>query len=159
MHKTIDMNSIISATLLSSEEYAKYWNKIPHVAKSWWLRSPGRDEETAACVFGELGSFIDDGSFVIREFGVRPALQISNQESLKPGDKFNFGENSFTYLGEGLALCDNIVGNCVFRKDWIAPDANVYEESDVKRYVENWLEKQLFLEQNREKVDDIEQDR
>lgn len=142
MKKEIKASSIVSATLLSIEEYKEFKKLISPVEGTWWLRSPGIDAMTAACVFGESGDVYDYGA-VYYKLAVRPALQISNPESLKPGDKFNFGENSFTYLGEGLALCDNIVGNCAFREDWEASDTNDYEASDVKKYVDDWLGKEL----------------
>lgn len=159
MRREINLNNIESITLLSKEEYKKYSDKIPTVAKNWWLRSPGGNTFTAACVFCSRSSRSDvfvGGGDVSFALGVRPALQISNPESmnLETGDTFSFGEQTFTYLGEGLALCDDCIGECTFRKDyWKVQDVNDYEKSDVKAYVESWLEKQLFLEQNREKVD------
>lgn len=143
MKRKISINSIESAALLSKEEYNKYRDKISHITKNWWLRSAGRSGSQAAFVSRGSGIVDGRGINVHLEFGVRPALQISNSVSmnLESGDTFEFGRNTFTYLGEGLALCDNIVGNCVFRKDWNAPDANVYETSDVKKYVEDWFEK------------------
>ena len=147
-------NNIKGITALSVEEYEKYWNKISPVEESWWLCSPGCSADRVACVFGESGDVYVYGFFVYREFGVRPALQISNPESmnLESGDVFSFGGQTFTYLGEGLALCDDIIGKCVFQEAYKAPDANDYEKSDVKAYMEKWLEKQLFLEQNGEKA-------
>lgn len=141
MDKMIDVNSIQSATLLSCEEARKYREMIPPVEEIWWLRSAGGDDIIAACVFGEHGDVYDIGNYVDEEFGVRPALRISNPESLNLGEKFKFGGQTFTYLGEGLALCDNIVGNCAFRKYYEAPNANDYGASDIKKYVENWFEK------------------
>ncbi len=141
MIKEINLDNIESITLLSIEEYKKYRDKISPVEGKWWLRSPGDDDILAACVNGESGDVIANGRDVLLEFGVRPALQISNPESLKPGEEFIVGENSFTYLGEGLALCNNCIGKCAFRDDLTAPDANVYEKSDIKIYVENWFEK------------------
>ena len=137
MNKTIDLSSIESATLLSCEEARKYEEMIPPVEEAWWLRSPGISDRYAACVYS--GSLSHNP--VRYQLGVRPALRISNPESLNPSEKFKFGEQTFTYLGEGLALCDDIVGNCAFREDWEASDTNDYEASDVKAYVENWFEK------------------
>ena len=132
---------IQSATLLSVEEYEKYRKMIPPVKEDWWLRSQGYYDTSAAFVHGVNGLVLSCGDLVLRRFGVRPALRILNPESLMPGDKFAFGGQTFTYLGEGLAICDDIVKKCAFRKDWGALDANNYEKSDVKAYVENWFEK------------------
>lgn len=78
--------------------------------------------------------------FVGTRDGVRPALQILNPESsnLNPGDQLEVVGHGWTVLNGGLALCNEIIGRTQFRKDWEAPDANVYERSDVKRYVEEW---------------------
>ena len=142
MNKTIDLSSIESATLLSCEEVKKYGKMIPPVEENWWLRSPGISVRQATCVNGKDGYVDGAGGYVnFVDDAVRPALQSSNPVSFQTGEKFAFGEHTFTYLGEGLAICNDIVGKCAFRKDWNAPDANVYEASDVKKYVDNWLEK------------------
>lgn len=141
MNKTIDIKNIVSATLLSIDEYEKHKENISKVKGTWWLRSQGYYDTSAAFVHGVYGYVDDDGGYVGMQFGVRPALQISNSVSLQTGEEFAFGEHTFTYLGEGLAICNDIVGKCAFRKDWEALDANNYEKSDVKAYVENWFEK------------------
>ena len=41
---------------------------------AWWLRSPGNNDNNAACVFGENENVNDNGNNVKKEFGVRPAL-------------------------------------------------------------------------------------
>lgn len=153
MKKEIDISSIKGITLLSKEEYNKYSDKIPPIRESWWLRSAGGHVSDAACVFGEYGNALVYGLTVDSEFGVRPALQISNPEFLQPGDNFNFGEQTFTYLGDNLALSDNIVGKCVFREDWTASDANIYEKSDVKKYVEDWFKKEISKTADEHKIE------
>ena len=46
----------------------------------------------------------------------------------------------WTMIGDSLALCDDVVGSCAFRKNWKAQDANIYEKSDIKKWLENWAE-------------------
>ena len=41
---------------------------------AWWLRSPGNNDNNAACVNGGSGNVNDNGNNVNKEFGVRPAL-------------------------------------------------------------------------------------
>jgi len=41
---------------------------------AWWLRSPGNNDNNAACVFGQNGNVNENGNNVKKEFGVRPAL-------------------------------------------------------------------------------------
>lgn len=157
MNNMIDTKNV-SAALLSIDEYEKHKEKIPQIKENWWLRSPGNLDDLAACVRGANGDVYDNGTHVTHEFGVRPALRISNPE-FETGHKFTFGEQTFTYLGEGLALCDDIVGKCAFREDWEASDANDYEASDVKKYVEDWFEKAKTKEQEDAVKEEAEMDR
>lgn len=73
---------------------------------------------------------------------VRPALKISNLalSNLSIKDKFIFSGKTFTVISKDYALCDESIGNCPFRKDWGAKDANVYEASDVKKFVDEWFD-------------------
>lgn len=57
----------------------------------WWLRSAGRYDRTAACVFGKSGNVIDDGGLVGYTYGVRPALKL-NLSSVS----FSYNTNTFT---------------------------------------------------------------
>lgn len=93
------------------------------------------------------------------KFGVRPALGLSNLETLQPGEKLKFSEQTFTYLGEGLALCDDFIGKYAFRENWKASDANIYETSDVKKYVDEWFEKEMVKAQEMSEPDIDEPDR
>ncbi len=133
---------VIGATLLSIEEARGVDKKILKVSDDWWLRSPGYNDYEAAFVFGEIGNIFDYGSVVVESFGVRPALELSDFTSsdLKVGDQFEFGDYNFTVISNQYALCDDIVGECAFRKDWEAEDANRYETSDVKKFVDDWYE-------------------
>ena len=46
--------------------------------------------------------------------------------------------HTWTVIADDLVLCDDIVGYACFRKDHNAKDANDYEASDVKKWLENW---------------------
>lgn len=126
-------------TLLSVEEYQTYRNMIPKINSWWWLRSPEADYNHLCA------AEVDDGGWVVNiaislHSGIRPVLRIKNPESafLKIGVKFRLADYAWTMLGDGLALCDDIIEECAFRKDWKATDANDYEKSDVKKYLEQW---------------------
>lgn len=127
-------------TLLSVEEYETYQNAIPKIDSWWWLRSPG------ACIVANAADVAFDGSIhtisVTSDDGVRPALRIKNPESfdIGIGDKFRLAGYIWTMIEDGLALCDDVVGNCAFRKNWKAQDANIYEKSDIKKWLENWAD-------------------
>ena len=134
---SLDFNEI---TLLSKEEYTDSKDVIPLYDRWWWLRSPGFFEYTAAFINGKYGDVGRNGYNVNEEFGVRPALKIRNLSSLnlKIGDKvFLFGKQ-WTVISDSLVLCDEVIGETYFRKDFMSPDANDYEHSDIKQWLENW---------------------
>lgn len=137
---------ILGATLLSKEEFKQYEDIIPRTDGDWWLRSPGAFSEYACCVFdyggyGRYCCYSYGGSVDRVGVGVRPALIISNLDNAKIGDKVEFEGKAFTVISPEYALCDTFIGKCIFRKDWKAEDANIYEASDVKKFVDDWFEK------------------
>ena len=139
-------------TLLSAEEaenlLTKEQRKCKYNNKSccWWLRSPGYRQSVAVYVYYD-GSVDDVGYDVDCDDCVRPALILSNLKSsnlksikeLGVGDQFNFGGKIFTIISDKYALCDEAISKMAFRKDWEAEDANVYEKSDVKKFLDNWF--------------------
>ena len=148
---------ITGATLLSSEEYNNYKNRIPHLDKNWWLRSPGYDDALrAVCVFGDFGFVFNRGDIVYGELGVRPALQINlSSSNLSVGDEFVIGEHKFTVISESYAISNSDIGYYPFRKDSKADNANNYEVSDVKKFVDEWYE-ELIKEHEISKEEEIE---
>ena len=131
---------ITEIALLSKEEYEKAKENIPMLPCWWWLRSPGGRSINAAYVDID-GWVYDHGYYVdIDDYAVRPALKTRNLEStnLQIGDKVQLAGYTWTVISDGIILCDEAVGNTCFRKDWKAPDANVYEASDIKKWLENW---------------------
>ncbi|MCR5106097.1 MAG: hypothetical protein K6B68_16830 [Eubacterium sp.] len=151
------MPYITGATLLSVKEAKNLDKEILKADENWWLRSPSDRDRIAACVFGESGFVRSHGCSVRMEFGVRPALKISNLESsgYKIGESVYFGGHSFTIISDTYALCDDMIGECAFRKDSKADNSNKYETSDIKRYVETWFEK--VKEQSRDGIDSEEE--
>lgn len=130
---------ITGITLLSIEEYEKYKENICAVKTwYWWLRSPGYDENYTAVVRGS-GLVSHYGSSVDITYGVRPALIINLESSnLQISDKFKVKGYTWTVISDTLAICDEIIGEESFRDNLRAPDANDYEASDVKKYIEEW---------------------
>ena len=132
---------ITRATLLSIEEAKQLDENTLKAKDSWWLRSPGELDFKAAFVFGDGCDIVNKGNYVEGSFGVRPALEINGLElsNLKIGSSITFGDHSFTIISDKYALCDDIIGEYAFRKDWRAKDANNYETSDVKKYIDDWF--------------------
>lgn len=136
-------------TLLSKEEYVKRKDRIKPIESWWWLSSPGYGSSRASSV-------ADDGSldyFNRVDMGhgyVRPALIILNPKSqnLKIGDKFKFYEHNWTMISERYALCDEEFCRMAFREYWAAKNANIYEASDIKRYLDDEWDKMKGGEQD-----------
>ncbi len=54
------------------------------------------------------------------------------------------GDYTFTVVCDGkYALCDTSVGMSAFRMDLNAPNANDYEVSNVKEFVDNWYQNEI----------------
>lgn len=139
--------AINEVTLLSETEYLECKPHIKPISGWRWLRSPGHIQLHAALVFGD-GSLGNIG--VYNDFGcVRPALRISNLESsnLKIDDKFELDGKTWTVISNELALCDSWVKQMAFRPDWQAPDANQYEKSDVKKWLDEYGRRLVEVQQ------------
>lgn len=136
---------IIGATLLTTEEVEKLpWEILKIGCCWWWLRWPGNFRYTAAYV-DSIGSVRYCGIDVDCTYGVvRPALIINLESSaLQIGDKFLFGDKEFEIVSDTRALCTESIGNCAFREDWKAKNANDYESSDIKKFVDAWYQEQM----------------
>ena len=129
---------IEKVTLLSAEEYVLNETIIPRIHNWWWLRSPGNFQDTAAYI--DYDGSINHNGVSDNSGCARPALKIKNPEAanLLPGDKIEAAGYIWTMLNDELALCDYYVGRLSFRDDLQAEDANMYEASDVKKWLEKW---------------------
>lgn len=152
--KACDLD-IKGITLLSKEEYEENREKIRRMKYDrccWWLRSRGCSKEFVDYVNEFYGSVHDD-AFVYRgrygvddwHFVVRPALILKNLNSsdFKIGNRFRLFDFNWTIISNGYALCDTAIGAVPFRRDVEAKDANVYEASDMKKFLEEWWDKQV----------------
>ena len=132
----VDVN-ISEITLLSVEEYEKYIDNIPKYDEWWWLRSPGNDSYYAAVIDGD-GSVCYGGDGVgDDDDAVRPIIILqSNNFQIK--DNFILAGHIWTLIDNDKAICNDGIGNTYFRRNWQASDANDYEVSDIKKWLENW---------------------
>lgn len=144
--KQTHLECIKGATLLSKEEAKNLLTDRERMCTYggeecwWWLRSPGSCQYLASIVRHD--GYIGYGARTDTDDDcVRPALIISNLSSsnLQMGDIFELGGRKFKVISKEYALCEEPVGQCPFRKDWQAKDANVYEKSDIKKFVDNWF--------------------
>lgn len=144
--KTIKLPKILGATLLSAEEAETLLSKEERAYNNWWwLRTPG-NYSAYACDVNYYGGVNDIGHLVYNySSGVRPALNIdASASNITVGDVFMFGGKEFKVLSPKLAwMHKDDIGNCAFRQDWKAEDANNYEASDVKKFVDAWFDNAL----------------
>ena len=124
---------------------------------TWWLRSPGNDQDMAAVFVDDIIG--EDDDFVDEEYGVRPALYLKSLDSLEIDeyddednedyecyDEVKFGK--FTWL----VLSKDENGYLLITKDIIEEgkynDSEkhtkvTWEESDIRRYLNS-----AFLQRN-----------
>lgn len=132
----IDVQGI---TLLSVEEAEQLPEDVLAADDSWWLRSPGRDCYYAAIVH-DVGYVHGYGLYVYYYLGVRPALIVNLESSnLANEDKILYRDHIWTAVLDRYLLCDDFIGTRQFRSDWRAVNANDYEASDIKKYIEDWF--------------------
>lgn len=139
---------VTGITLLSVEEYEKAMEYIPMVYGWWWLRSPGLYNNRAAGVITDGSVYMYGFSVDMATHIVRPALLISNLDSLnlKPGDRIiDFYYFDWTVIPGNMVLCDTGIGQHCFREDWMVSGANDYEKSDVKKWLEDWAKERWIL--------------
>ena len=131
-------------TLLSKDEYRRYMKNIPHLKEPWWLRSPHYDpiysDNYHADFVYEEGNLSVYGADVSEIKTIRPALKIYTDFSkLKIGDVFEFKSKLWTIISGDLAICNTYISTYYFRRDYKAENANIYEASDIKKYIEDWF--------------------
>lgn len=133
---------IEGVTLLSKEEANHLLTPEERIHNGpCWLRTPGNLSD-CACYIDSIGYVDNDGLDVDYCYGiVRPALKINIAHAdLIIGDKFLFRGNEFKIISPTLAwMCHTDIGKHVFRKNAKANDANNYEASDVKKFVDEWF--------------------
>lgn len=135
---SIDVKGV---TLLSEEEYNRFRRRITLMDSWWWLRSPGSTQYYVAAVNSDGSLYLNN---VFNSSGcVRPALIC--ESDLTGVYKIVLLGMRWTVLDDSLILCDECIGKTAFRSNRTAPDANVYEASDVKKYLENWANEKGLL--------------
>lgn len=128
-------------TLLSIEEYDEMKNNIPKLKCWWWLRSPGRDLNSAAYV--DYGGSVGHGGLDVDGDGgaIRPAL-IDDYFTIEMiGTKLIMLGNTWTVCGKRFAISDNVIGYEKFDSS-----SNNYETSHIKQWLHCWLGHQKQIE-------------
>lgn len=142
---------IVGATLLTADEAEKLPERLRKCGEGWWLQSCGCNSDYAAWVYPK-GIVSRAGEYVCFYYSVRPVLVISNLESsgLKIGDIFNFGEKEFEVISNNKAFCLTNIGACAFKRDSNVLNANNYERSDIKEFIDYWFKNNIEEVNNKE---------
>ena len=127
-------------TLLSLDEAVQVPIEKLAIGSWWWLRSPGNDSNLVAGVSLDGWVGMIDNIVYYTDVVVRPALKITNPVSanLEIGDRIDALGYTWTYVLDGMALCDSSIGYHRFDKV-----SNEWETSELKRWLENWLTKKM----------------
>ena len=143
----ISPENVEGITLLSIDEVKRLPEEVRKYFSWWWLRSPGDYSYRVLIVYRD-GSIGNDnngfGNVDCKAYSVRPALILNhNPSNFNNGDIIKVFDRRW-YYQDGLALLmDEPLTDMAFRKNWSAKDANNYEKSDIKRYLDNWLKSAL----------------
>ena len=143
-------NGILGVTLLSDKEYETSVGVIPMLGKRFWLQSPAgydypnKKADTMCAMVGVVGAnnkVSDNGSKADTKQGVRPALLIDNSVlKLKTNDKVTINELTYTVVSDTKILCDSIIGTTVFNRTAAEEKDCSFENSDLKLWLEKWLD-------------------
>lgn len=136
----IDKVNIKGIKLLNFNEYKGLIGKIPFTDSYWWLNTPNNKPYEVGYI-NTAGALEYQG--VSNHFGVRPALICELAEGVKQGDKLQIAGHNWTVISDTLIHCDEVIGHTPFREDFFAEDANNYETSDIKQWVDNWYQQEI----------------
>lgn len=143
---TIEQDCYFSGlTLLSIEEYNENKDHIKPINNWWWLRSSYEGDSIVSSV--DYVGDISYGTVYDSNCSVRPAL-ILESANLHVGDRFKFYEHNWTVISERYALCDEEFCRMAFREYWGANNANIYDASDIKTYLDDEWDKMKGGEQD-----------
>ena len=128
-------------TLLTAEEA----NLIPNeylADVNTWLRTPRNKRLVAVTTprHAEHPKTFYSMRVHCRVMDDHPALKIVQDESLQIGEQVELFGYTWTKVLPDTLISDTSIGEHCYREDIDAPDANVWEASDLKVWLEQWLE-------------------
>ena len=138
VHAKTKSCTISEISLLDFPSYVAAKDVLPASTANWWIKPSGANGGMAAYVSpdGRL-NFCGSNSRI----GVRPVVSLS-AGNFKEGDKIDLLGHCWTVFQksahESLALCDEIIAYRAFDKNF-----NDYQTSDLKAFLNKWLEKKL----------------
>lgn len=159
---------VYSMTLLTADEYKQNRDHIAALDSEdggscrWWLREEKPHKGYGTLLVDEnTNHYIDADGTVKRKTedmptngeifpdsvycvcNIRPVLHM---EDLTVGEQVSFGDKCFTAISNNLALCDESIGISTYSHE----KDNDYEHSEVKAFIENWLERTREIEEEME---------
>lgn len=134
---------VIGASLLTADEVKNIPEDLLCYHAWWWIKSASKYHRWHyVAIIEHSGKLNQMGRAVDFKGIIRPILEIANVKAagLKTGDHFIYGGKEFCIISDTAAFCVNDIGCCQFRKEYSAKDATEYDASNIKAYINNWLE-------------------
>lgn len=129
--------------LLSTEEYKKYKDKIPHINCGWWLRSPGYYSQTAVVISG--GGIVQYAGYSVHlsNFGVRPVLRclpnfLGQWRFADTNDRIFRCGMTWIKIDENLYIAEVPIA---FRR--FDEKDNNYQTSEIRQFLLNWCKERV----------------
>lgn len=118
-------------------------------SSEYWLSTAGtRNYNYVMTVTSDTGKIFVPGDFVDASCAIRPVLIVSNLMSrYSIGDTVEFGDSDLTYtvISKNKVLANFSLGQMPFRRAYAAGDANDYEKSDIKEWLEYWAKNERLI--------------
>lgn len=118
-------------------------------SSDYWLSTAGRRGYNYAMTVDSCTGVLNaPGYFVNASYAIRPVLIVSN---LMPryaiGDTVKFGDSDLTYtvISKNKVLADFSLGQMPFQRAYAVEDANDFEKSDIKEWLEYWAKNERLI--------------
>lgn len=134
-------------TLPDRADYEKYRELMPELDYMWLKSIP-----EFYGINTDVAEMVGYGRNITRcrtdfSWAVCPILIIEKDpNTFDVGDTFEFAGHQFKILSNEYAMCMDPIGESEFNHDWERSDSGDYARSDVKAFLEKWIEKELVLE-------------
>ena len=144
-----DAMDIAEKILTGSAPIPKNILELHDGSSNYWLSTAGTiSYNHAMTVDSCTGLIYYPGFRVDASHTVRPVLIVSNLMSrYSIGDTIKFGDSDFTYtvISKNKVLANFSLGQMPFRRAYAAGDANHFEKSDIKEWLDYWAKRERLI--------------
>ena len=154
IEKKLDIDKIRYIALPSIADITNLPRSVLNYTESWWLQDKCRGDSYHVRGVNKFGSI--ENQYVYDKAAVRPILICSDLSSqyLNIGDYVTVFDLLWQYIGNNrVLLADYPLTEMEFvQEEDGAPDPNNYDNSDIRVFLYNWLDKQI---EEQDKLDEI----